>query len=263
MTAGRRPAGRDLRAPRRAGAARGQPRRRRLRGVRGRRALELRRHPRPCPRDRRRAAAARRAPGRPGSDHAAERRHGPARDVRRQLPRRGHGAGQHRLPRRAAGARDRRFRRPRRGDRRRPDRSGAGGDDRRAAEHRGSGERSAARSTRRPGAARPGDPAAVRRPAAAAGAADRAVGHPVDHLHLRHHRPLEGRAVVLRPQLHRHEPADLDLHPGRRPPPAAHADLPHRRRLHRVHGAVRRRLGGGGRAVPHRGVLARWSAGSR
>ena len=42
--------------------------------------------------------------------------------------------------------------------------------------------------------------------AAAAGAPDRAVGHAVDHLHLRHHRSVEGRAVVLPAPLHQPGP---------------------------------------------------------
>ena len=88
---------------------------------------------------------------------------------------------------------------------------------------------------------------------AGAGARDRAVGSAVDHLHQRHHRAVEGRAVVLRPSLQHGDRGAVPL--GRRSLHAEPAAVPFRRRDADDRDADPRRLDRDGRRLRHRHVL--------
>ena len=93
-----------------------------------------------------------------------------------------------------------------------------------------------------------------RRPAAAR-ARDRALGHPVDHLHLGHDRAVEGRAVVVPAALLDGRRVVL-LHRRRRPLPGEPADVPRRRHRGGLRDAGERRLDRPGRRLRHGAVLA-------
>ena len=90
--------------------------------------------------------------------------------------------------------------------------------------------------------------------AADARTADRAVGHAVDHLHLRDHRPVEGRDVVLRASACDGGFGAVSVR--RRPLHGQSADVPLRRRDAGDGDADPRRLDRDGRCLQHRSVLA-------
>ena len=186
---------------------------------------------------------------------AAEHARDAAHVLRAQLPRRGVRPDQHGLSRRRARARHREFGR-------------AGSRSCTATSCRGSRKCKLARLERLvvtgadevPPRAAAGraflDAAGQRGRPAAARAPDRAVGHAVDHLHVRHDGPVEGRAVVLPAHVHEPGSGGLALHRRQRPLPRQHADVPHRRHGAQLRDARARRLDRAARALLDGHVLA-------
>ena len=78
---------------------------------------------------------------------------------------------------------------------------------------------------------------------------------PIHHLYVRHHRPLQGRAVVLHARVFLRRTRCLELPERPRPAIAAHADLSYRRRLHCDRRTLRRQFDRRGQSFPHRSVL--------
>ena len=225
--------------------------------------MELRAHPRRGDRDRHRPAGARRAPGRPRALLAAQRRRCAPGLPGLELSGRRLRAHQHGLQRPAAGACGGALRRPPYG---RP--------------------RGACAKARHCRPRQPGDPVGRRRPAARhqgprragrgraspggrlarpAGAPDRALGHAIDHLHLRHHGAVEGCPQLVLPRLLELRPRHLAVHHVGGPLPHQPAALSPGRRDHRLRHALPARLdhAGGvlrdtdvlGDRAPHRGHL--------
>ena len=196
------------------------------------------------------AAGARRQAGRARAGMDAQQRRLPAHLVRAELSRRRLRAAQPRLPRRTAAARARALRGAA-GHRACRSASAAGRD-----RAQGICARSwCSAASRKPIADMVVHPADVleseRRHAAGAGARHRAVGPAVDHLHVGHDRPVQGRAVVLHPSLQHggvgavprrrrplhDQPADVPFgrrHAGHRDADPWRLDLDGRRLRHRV-----------------------------
>ena len=198
------------------------------------------------------AAGARRQAGRARAGMDAQRRRLPAHLVRTELSRRCLRAAEPRLQGRpaaacarafggAAGHRACRF-------------ASAAGRDRAQGIARDRGARRRGTADRRHDCAWCRCAGIERRHAAGARARHRAVGPAVDHLHLRHDRPVQGRAVVLCPPL---QHGGVGAVPQRRRPLHAQpADVPFGRRHAGHRDADPWRLDLGGRRLQHRILLA-------
>ena len=201
-------------------------------------------------------AKARRAPGRLCCGLAAKRARRADRFLCDQLSRCDLRAVQHRLSRQSAGACRRQFgcqgddRASRSGRAARRDRSRGAGAARARHERRGTRYQSAGGALRRD----------RRRHTRPAGTPDRAVGHSVDHLHIGHDRPVEGRAVLLSPHVFQRRARILADGGGGRSLYVRRADLPYRRHGPAVRDARARRVGRADRILLDRAFLGHRTA---
>ena len=201
-------------------------------------------------------AKARRAPGRLCCGLAAKRARRADRFLCDQLSRRDLRAVQHCLPRQSAGACRRQFRCQ--GDDRASRSGRAAGRDRsrRSATARHRDKRRGARHRPAGGALRRDR----RRYTRSAGTPDRAVGYPVDHLHLGHDRPVQGRFVLLSPHVFECRTGILADGWGGRSLHVRRADLPYRRHGPAVRDARARRVGRADRILLDRAFLGHRTA---